>query len=530
MISSKKCISINMDYFIEFGYGFRERLGERHIPGGEVMAAPIAPRTPVAASARAIRALAPGARPPRRLQPRSPRSWGDSEGAPRRARKGGGEVAKQPGLLEAYVREVGSHKLLTPAEEVALAKAIETHTTLLHEALLRIPWTARFLVARWDELRRAKRVTAALGALPPGQRDPDASARIDRTMTRVAALLRRHAGLAGRRKGHSRERARIDTQIQELLLVAGLSPTVLGEALDQLRERYDALSKHGTGAGRSRPRADLAREIGLPVPAFRERMRKIESHAQALREARNCFVEHNLKLVLKIAREFSGMGLPLIDLVQEGNLGLMHAVEKFDHRRGSRFSTYGSWWIRQACIRAIQNQSRTIRLPSHVHDQALRAERARTEISNRLGRAPETGELSAALQVSEDRVEDLLNARRSPVSLEDPLFGLDDRTVADVIADPADRDLGDVMDRDRIAGELGDLIRDLPKREQQVLRWRFGFGCEQRQTLREIGTRLGLSRERVRQIEAAALAKLREGLEELDLLDISSGDDEPTLV
>jgi RNA polymerase sigma factor (sigma-70 family) len=132
--------------------------------------------------------------------------------------------------------------------------------------------------------------------------------------------------------------------------------------------------------------------------------------------------------------------------------------------------------------------------------------------------------------VSEDRVEDLLAARRSLVSLEDPLFGLDDRSVADTIADPVDRDLDDVMDRDRIAGELGDLIRDLPKREQQVLRWRFGFGREQRQTLREIGARLGLSRERVRQIESAALARLREGLEEQDLLDTSSEENAPTPV
>ena len=425
------------------------------------------------------------------------------------------------------MREVGSHRLLTSAEEVALAKAIETHAAALHEALLRIPWTARFLVARWDELRRAKRVTAALGALPPGQRDPDASGRIDRTMSRVAALLRRRAALADRRNGRSQERARIDTQIQELLLVAELSPNVLREALDALREHHDTLSQHVRGARRSRSRADPAREIGLSIPAFRERMREIEIHAQALREARNRFAEHNLKLVIKIAKEFSGMGLSLIDLVQEGNLGLLHAVEKFDHRRGSRFSTYGSWWIRQACIRAIQNQSRTVRLPSHVYDQALRVERARTAISTRLGRAPDTGELSAALQLSEDRVEDLLSACRNLVSLEDPLFGLDDRSVADAIADPADTDPGDVIDRDRIAGELGDLLQDLPRREQQVLRWRFGFGREQPQTLREIGDRLGLSRERVRQIESGALAKLREELEERYPVDISSGEDQP---
>jgi RNA polymerase sigma factor (sigma-70 family) len=430
-------------------------------------------------------------------------------------------------LLEAYVREVGSHRLLTPAEEVALAKAIESHTAALHEALLRIPWTPRFLVARWHELRRARRVTAALGALPPGQRDADSSLRIDRTMSRVAALLRRRAALAERRNGRSRERARIDTQIQELLLVADLSPSLLGEALDALREHHDSLSQRGRNARRSRSRAALAREIGLSVPAFRQRMREIETHARALRQARNCFAEHNLKLVIKIAKEFSGMGLPLIDLVQEGNLGLMHAVEKFDHRRGSRFSTYGSWWIRQACIRAIQNQSRTIRLPSHIYDQAIRMDRARTEIATRLGRAPETAELSTALQLSEDRVEDLLLACRNLVSLEDPVFGLDDRSVIDVIADPADKDLGDAIDRDRMAGELGDLLHDMPRREQQVLRWRFGFGREQPHTLREIGDKMGLSRERVRQIESGALARLRKGLEERRLLDSSSEENEP---
>jgi RNA polymerase primary sigma factor len=426
------------------------------------------------------------------------------------------------------VREVGSHKLLAPEEEIALAKAIETHTTALHESLLRIPWTARFFVARWEELRQAKRVTAALGPLSPGQRDADASTRIDRTMSRVAALLRRRDALAGPRNENARERARIDTKIEEILLVAELSPIVLGEVLDALRERHASLSQHGAGGTPNRSRAKLSREIGLSIPLFRQRMRDIEAHDHALCEARNSFAEHNLKLVIKIAREFSGMGLPLIDLVQEGNLGLMHAVEKFDHRRGSRFSTYGSWWIRQACIRAIQNQSRTIRLPSHVYDQAIRVERARTEISTRLGRPAEARELGKAADLSQERVEDLLLACRSLVSLEDPVFGSDERSVADVVADPAETDLGDVIDRDRIAGELGDLLDGLPKREQEILRWRFGFGHERPHTLREIGERLGLSRERVRQIECAALEQLREGLGERRFLDASGDENAPS--
>jgi RNA polymerase primary sigma factor len=426
----------------------------------------------------------------------------------------GGEAGDQPSPLRAYLREVGSHKVLSRQEEVTLAQAVAGNSAALHEALLGVPFTARFVVARWRALQRAKRVTATLGALPPGRRDPDTSARIDRTMSRVSALLGRRVRLADRRDGRSQASAHIDTQIQKLLLDAELAPAVLEEALQALRERHAALSRHDGGSVRRRSHGDLAREIGLPVPTFRERMCEIEAHAQALREARNRFAEHNLKLVVKIAGEFSGMGLPLIDLIQEGNLGLLHGVEKFDHRRGFKFSTYGSWWIRQACIRAIQKQSRTIRLPSHVYDRALRLQRVREAISNRLGHPPETGELSAALRMSEEQVEDLLLVSQKPVSLEDPLFGSDNRTVADAIADPAGANPVEAIDRDRIAPELGDLFSDLPRRERQVLRWRFGFGGERPHTLQEIGDRLELSRERIRQIESAALAELRRRIEE----------------
>ena len=342
-----------------------------------------------ASPAGAIRASAPD---PRRggVGRRGLRTPEDPDDRPRSVAGPDDEAGDSPNLLRAYLREVGSHRVLTRQEEVQLAKAIEQSSAALHQALLRIPFTARFVAARWSALRQAKRVTATLGALPPGQRGPDASARIDRTLSRVTALLARRARLGGRRGARSQAHVPIDTQIEKLLLDAELSPAVLAEVLNALRERHAALSRRDEVPGRRRSHRGLAREIGLPVSTFRERMREIEAHAQALREARNRFAEHNLKLVVKIAKEFSGMGLPLIDLIQEGNLGLLHAVEKFDHRRGFKFSTYGSWWIRQACIRAIQNKSRTIRLPSHVYDRALRLQRTRTEISSRLGRPPET--------------------------------------------------------------------------------------------------------------------------------------------
>jgi RNA polymerase primary sigma factor len=456
----------------------------------------------------AIRAAAPGA------GRRGLRLREDSGPAPHSLENPGGEDGDQPSLLRAYLREVGSHKVLSRQEELPLAQAVADGAAALREALLGVPFTARWLVARWQALRRAKRVTATLGARPPGQRGPDASARIDRAMTRVAALLGRRIRLAEQRGGRSAASAQIDTRIQKLLLAAELAPAVLEEALQALRERHAAVSQPGGGSVERQRRRDLEREIGLPLPAFRERMREIEAHALALREARNRFAEHNLKLVVKIASEFTGMGLPLIDLVQEGNLGLLHGVEKFDHRRGFKFSTYGSWWIRQACIRAIQKQSRTVRLPSHVYDRALRLQRVRAAISNRLGRPPETEELGAALHVSREQVEDLMLVSQQLVSLDDPLFGSQNRIVADVIAEPEAADPDDAIDRDRIAPDLGDLFSDLPRREQQVLRWRFGLGGERPHTLQEIGDRLDLSRERIRQIESAALAELRRRVEE----------------
>jgi RNA polymerase primary sigma factor len=476
-----------------------------------------------ASSAGTIRASAPDSDPGGADRRRS-RLREDPDAAPRSVEGPGSETGDPPNLLRAYLREVGSHKVLSRQEEAPLARAVADNAAALHEALLGVPFTARFVLARWRALQKAKRVTATLGVHPPGPRDPDASARIDRTLGHVAALLGRRVRLADRRDGSSPASARIDSQIQKLLLDAKLAPAVLEEALEALRESSAALSRNDRAPARSPSHGELEREIGLPLATFRKRMREIEAHAQALRDTRNRFAEHNLKLVVKIAGEFSGMGLPLIDLIQEGNLGLLHGVEKFDHRRGFKFSTYGSWWIRQACIRAIQKQSRTIRLPSHVYDRALRLQRVRAAISNRLGRPPETGELSAAMRVSEEQVEDLMLVSQKLVSLEDPLFGSEDRTVADAIADPAGANPGEAIDRDRIGPEIGDLFSDLPRREQQVLRWRFGLGGERPYTLQEIGDRLELSRERIRQIESSALGELRRRIEERHPIGTSFGE------
>jgi RNA polymerase sigma factor (sigma-70 family) len=426
--------------------------------------------------------------------------------------------AGERSTLEPYFREVGPLPTLTAEEEVALAKGIEGHTSALRQGILGIPLTARFLVGRWRELCRANRVTATLSAVPADRRESDASARMDHTMSRVAALLDRRAKLDDRRDRRSEaRRERIDGEIQCRLLEADFSAALLEEALTALRQRRAALSRTGAARRGGQVRRALEREIGLPARDFRAQMREIGQSRRALREARNCFVEHNLKLVITIAKGFRGLGISFTDLIQEGNLGLLRAVEKFDHRRGFKFSTYAVWWIRQSIVRAIQNHSRTIRLPPGVYRNMFRLRKALAKLSTEFGRAPPVKALSRELDLGEEETEFLLEVLKYPVSLDAPVRGAGDLTIGETIPDPIPTRPVEAIHRARLQREVKDLLAHLPARERQVLRWRFGLAGERDHTLREIGDRIGLSRERIRQIERDAIQRLR-GLAEEGVL------------
>jgi len=246
-----------------------------------------------------------------------------------------------------------------------------------------------------------------------------------------------------------------------------------------------------------------------------ERSAELESHfgqkRETARHATEYLIKANLRLVIAVAKKNMGKGMPLPDLIQEGNLGLMRAVEKFDHRRGYKFSTYATWWIRQAITRSIADQSRTVRLPVHMVEHLTRLRKARQRFFQEYGREPTDAEMAERLELSKDKVEELAQLTiREPVSLETPIGEAGEESeLSEFIADKVSQSPEEQATSEVLKEQLTKVLESLPKREREVIELRFGLLDGRSRTLDEVGKQFGLSRERIRQIERKALAALR---------------------
>lgn len=232
--------------------------------------------------------------------------------------------------------------------------------------------------------------------------------------------------------------------------------------------------------------------------------------------ARERMIKANLRLVVKIARDYEGYGVPLLDLISEGNIGLMKGVERFDPTKGAKLSTYSAWWIKQAIKRALANQGKTIRLPVHVVDKLFHIRRAEARLLEAFGREATDDEIAGELDTTPDKIRELRTASQRPASLEAPLGYDSDNKVADVVADENADDPYSELEGKANTAMLREVMKDLDPREVTILRYRFGLDGDDEKTLEEVGRKFGLTRERIRQIQEIALKKLRKKIEKLE--------------
>jgi RNA polymerase primary sigma factor len=453
------------------------------------------------------------------------------------AEEAAGDENAPDDALGLYLRQMGAIPLLNRDQELALAQRLEYHRSRYRRAALS-NWRTLDLVVRTFEKVRAGQLaldptidvvtTLGLSRAKILERMPHNLATLRHVLDKADTAFRQHLR-AGTNSARTRTRREWWRSIRKAVVLAEeLSPRIdlLDRWTDELRDYARELSvlAHQSEAG-ARSAADRERRT-KSAKLLRERMlllrttagdlapmaRVLDRRRHAYQKARRELAEGNLRLVVSIAKRYRGRGLPFSDLIQEGNRGLMRAVDKYEHRLGFKFGTYATWWIRQGITRALADHARTVRVPCHQVGMLAAIERVRGELSVQQGREPTVEEIAAVVGATPEETQSLRVVARHPVSLHEPLGGDGERALEDFLDDPDATNPGIAVDQHLLRERIGEVLRSLTPREREVIELRFGLKDGQPKTLEEVARAYGITRERIRQIEARGLLKLRQPL------------------